>query len=216
MRRRIFAAAVTAILSAAAAGAANAAPLAYDESVGGDLDLPGSVLMFDDGLNTVRGTVGIVDFPFPTPSDIDVDTFDFVVPTGSELFTVKLIYEALVFQDILNLTAGFSLREGFTPLEFTPTSTLVTNNVQVLPLPNMFDFLNAGLPRPAGTYRFSGGTGSSGLADNHFATLTWRAEFLVLPEGTTPMGVVPVPAALPLMATGALLLVAAGIRRRRR
>lgn len=71
-----------------AGGSSQAAPVTYLESVSGDLPGNGSltILLLDVGVNTIRGLFGA------SNNELDLDSFAFIVPPGSEVVaaTVRL------------------------------------------------------------------------------------------------------------------------------
>jgi len=118
------------------ASVASAAPLTYQESVSGDLPMlhGGVTLGFDIGTNTVSGTSRVTSLPLPIPppdqffaNGIDFDAFDFSIPSGAQLTSVKYAF-TMTDSSATALTNGpaeadFRLDSGSEQAALIPDST---------------------------------------------------------------------------------------------
>jgi len=186
--RRIFLGAFVFVGLVTVNNSASAAPLFYDESVSGEVDLTYSTSAFqlDLGVNRILGTLGCC---------VDFDSFAFDIPAGLQLTQINLLFRVTEDPNVDSaLGTSFSLdddQNGSGPVlaleafDFTAASS---------PQNNLF---TAVLPLGPGNYEMLGGSITAG----ELWTLHYEWNLVVEPAGS-----VPEPAAIALlgiaMATG--------------
>lgn len=97
----------------------HAIPIMYDEGADGDLN--GQTLNLDIGVNTVSG-----EWTLAWPGTIDYDPFFFVVPTGSVVTNVTLVFDG----SGVSLPSDFFLVNTYRFFDGSP-SLLETVNIQL-------------------------------------------------------------------------------------
>lgn len=173
---RLLSSLVAGIAAAVFATTSSAAPLAYQESVSGDLPGIGvlPILTLDIGSNTVSGTTG-----FPVEPPLDFDSFAFMIPVGSVLVSasVQLMDVAGNTGDFViaswRLYSGSSTADSGTLIELLEASSPGSDALTSTPL-------------GAGLYNFTAlGLGVSLVSlANYTFTLTLR-EAQAIPEPGT-------------------------------
>jgi hypothetical protein len=133
-------------LGAASLPTALAAPLTYDEGVGGDIHNASFTL--DVGTNVIAGTSGVSD------GDIDQDFFDFIVPAGTQLVGLSL--------SATRLDGSQRLQVGWGLLTEIPVDLLLLDPASVLGviqgLPDIASqSMAAAFPFGAGSYAMLNG-----------------------------------------------------------
>ena len=160
----------------AAGSVARGTPLSYEESVSGDLALPSPTFLLDIGANTISGTT-----EWKLSGEMDLDTFLFVVPSGTVLASINFAFG----------TTGTAIEAGLFYLLFdtTPVESAfgdplldVTGTGSVAFLPGIF-------PLPADTYKLSSGGASKNPALSAFSTdYTWTLNVASVPDSTSTLG----------------------------
>ena len=187
------------------ASAAGAAPVNYSEAGSGDLNGT-QVFSFDVGSNVISGSTNFCD------CILDNDQFDFTLPAGTQLTDVTIVYSGLT---------GTTGIVSWNPALFIYYPSGATASYAEAPLVSAS--IPAAMPLvvslPSGDFPLSG----SGLWG---ALLASGGSYGGSPEGTVDYsvtfavaggpGVVPLPAALPLFASGLGALGILGLRRKRK
>lgn len=179
-------------------GDARAAPIAYNEVVGGDLaeESPWEPsLLLGVGINTVSGSA----FWNTTTDAADFDSFRFRIPVGTKLVGISFTSEL-----VGSSTAGYLFIDTFLDT-FNPITLLAREFIYVIgdPGPPSPGTLSSALPLFAGEYLLFQGSLGAGSSHSTSWTYTWVLEVVPVPE---PSGM--------LVLAGAL--AALGVARRRR
>lgn len=195
-RRMSLAASLFCIALAATSFAAQAAPITYVQAIDGDLPNIGArglpTFMFDVGMNTFTGTVTRT-----TPDSSD--SFLFNIPTGTELVSADLTVTAIRFDPARTFSWNAVIHL------WTPTYHFAYQDPRTAPLPLTISLPASLFPLPSGqTYR-------TGVAQGFGASGTLQFDYVA----KYTVEAVPVPAALPLLATGIGLMGFMGWRRRK-
>ena len=171
--RRIFLGAFVCVGLVAATNSASAAPLFYDESISGEVDLTYSTSPFqlDLGVNQILGTLGCC---------VDFDSFAFDIPAGLQLAQVDLLFRIVEDPNINTvLVTSFEIDDdqnqsgpgmAFEGFDFSVVSS---------PQNNLF---TAVLPLGPGGYEMLGGSISAGEA----WTLHYEWNLIVEPAAAVP------------------------------
>lgn len=181
----------------------HAIPIMYDEGADGDLN--GQTLNLDIGVNTVSG-----EWTLAWPGTIDYDPFFFVVPTGSVVTNVTLVFDG----SGVSLPSDFFLVSTYRFFDGSP-SLLETVNIQLPGGSSPLQPLGSFLPLAADTYRLfqsgafliAGSSESLTTGDGGSVDYTWSFTLEALPATQ-----VPEPGTLGLFCAGLLGL---GFARRR-
>ena len=179
---------------------AGAVPLAYNESVNGDLPENSGfpVLQLDLGINTVSGT-SFVNFPNGGPNSADFDSFEFLLPANTQL--VSLTYSSHVTLDTTNeqTLRMEAFLDTLGPLASAACQEFyIINQTNIGPtcrVPPGNTFASA-LPLFAGTYLLFEGQ----FQAQTFGTTNWDYTW------TFAVDTVPEPASIALLGAGLLLL----------
>jgi hypothetical protein len=170
--RRIFPRACVLFCLVTASNPASAAPIVYDESVSGEVDLTYSTSPFllDIGVNRILGTTSYVDF----------DSFAFDIPAGLQLTQVDLLFRVIDDPDIDSaLWTSFTIDDdqnqsgpglAFEEFDFSVVSA---------PLTSLFA---AVLPLGPGGFEMLGGS----MTASEFWTLHYEWNLVVEPAATVP------------------------------
>jgi hypothetical protein len=199
---------VIAVLAAFAVAQARATPLAYNEAVSGDLPegSPFPVLPLDVGVNTVTGT-SFVNFPSGGPNSADFDSFEFSVPTNTQL--VGITYASTVTNDTSGDTTlrmeafvdDVPITKSFACQEFYIINKTSIGPTCLVPPGNTFA---AALPLDAGTYLlFEGQFQATNFGETDW-NYTWSLTVDPVPE----------PGSIAVLSAGLLMLGAIMWRRR--
>jgi hypothetical protein len=176
---------------------AQATPVAYKESVSGDLGAlpPFTQFTLDVGANTVSGT----SHDFATNGDIDSDSFAFAVPAGMQLVDISYSFVMTPLAGTTESTAltAFILENG------NGGSTIASSSINLLGASPVIEF-GSSLPLGPGTYSLFNASFTSTSISGWTSDYTWTLD---VRGAATP---VPEPASMVLLGGG---LVGVGARR---
>jgi len=183
------------VFAALLAGAVQATPVHYSESVSGDLtQAPSAAFLFEVGTNTISGTTDFLSFIEPVPNChfcVDFDSFAFTLPTNTKLADVSLSFGI----DTNNVSAASS---DFTLCTVMPCGGTALGSQRISFLgssPVLVDFGGAP-PLEAGTYTvLNTAIGIAELDTSHLG-MGWTADYKWSFRVTT----IPEPSSLVLMA----------------
>ncbi len=171
--RRIFLGAFVCVGLVAVSNSASAAPLFYDESISGEVDLTYSTSPFqlDLGVNRILGTLGCC---------VDFDSFAFDIPAGLQLSQVNLLFR-IVEDPNINTLLSTSFEIDDDQNQAGPGMALEGLNFSVVwsPQNNLF---TAVLPLGPGGYEMLGGSIPAG----EVWTLVYEWNLVVEPAPAVP------------------------------
>jgi hypothetical protein len=180
---------------------AHATPINYNESTDGDLpeSAPFPVLDLGIGANTVSGS-SLVTTSNTAVTAGDFDSFEFTVPLGAQLTSIQ--YNSQVTNAV---NPGLVQFQEF--LDVAPSTAIAQELIQVVPSdPSAGAILSSVLPIGPGEYLLFQGQFEATLNENVSWDYTW----------TLNVAPTPLPAALPLFASGLSALGLFGWRRKRK
>ena len=179
--RRIFLGAFVCVGLVAATNSASAAPLFYDESISGEVDLTYSTSPFqlDLGVNQILGTLGCC---------VDFDSFAFDIPAGLQLAQVDLLFR-IVEDPNINTVLLTSFEIDDDQNQSGPGLALEGLNFSVVSSPQI-NLFTAVLPLGPGGYEMLGGS----IPASEAWTLTYEWNLIV-----EPVAAVPEPGAIALL-----------------
>ena len=192
--RRIFPGACVLFCLVTANNPASAAPIVYDESVSGEVDLTYSTSPFllDIGVNRVLGTTSYLDF----------DSFAFDVPAGMRLAQVDLLFRVTDDPNIDSpLSTSFEIDDDQN--QFGPGLDFESFDFSIVSSPQNSLFASV-LPLGPGGFEILGGS----MTASEFWTVHYEWNLVVEPAAT-----VPEPGTIALIGIGLPALL--GYRKRR-
>jgi len=172
--RRILLGAFVCVGLVAVSNPVSAAPVFYDESISGEVDLTyttSSPFLLDLGINRILGTLGCC---------VDFDSFAFDIPAGLQLAQVDLLFR-IVEDPNINTVLITSFEIDDDQNQSGPGLDLESLNFSVVSSPqnNLF---TAVLPLGPGGYEMLGGS----IPASEAWTLTYEWNLIVEPAAAVP------------------------------
>ena len=184
-------------LLAAISPQASASPIAYDEGISGDLSasLPGTLLAFDVGVNTIKGSI----LNQPSTLQADFDSFAFSLGVTTHLAGVTYAFDTTPNAGTTVATASYVLDDGnsFQVLPYLSTATI--NLLGASPVA----VFGGALPLGAGVY----GVSADNYTVNGSIPVGWAASYIWSFTVEPDAAPVPEPTSILLVGTGGLGLV---------